>query len=100
MIAAFCDASGYVMPRNFDISHQTYRFIAVDMSASPPTLVSSSGFMESRVIDHITSPDNAGRVFRVFDFKRFIELHYPGTGRKLLKGAAFDWRTGAPPAAA
>ena len=100
MIAAFCEASGYVMPRTFDIAHQTYRFVAVDVSASPPTLVNSSGFMESRVIEHITSPVNAGRHFRIFDFKRSVELHYPGTGRKLIKGTAFDWRTGAPPAVA
>lgn len=52
--------------------------------------------MESRVIEFLTSSDNNGRSFRIFDFKRHIEVFYPGYGSKLLPGAAFDWRAGVP----
>jgi hypothetical protein len=100
MVSAFCLASGFVVPRNFDIAQPVAKLVAVDVSATPPVLVSRSSYLESEVIAFITQPDNAHRAFRVFDFKRLIELHYPGTGKKLLKGVAFEWSTGAPPAAA
>lgn len=100
MIVAFCKASGFTVPRNFDIAQPTAKFVAVDTSTAPPTLVSRSSYMESEVIAYLTSPNNSGRLFRVFDFKRFVELHYPGTGKKLVKGAAFEWKTGVPPASA
>src|SRR5690349_1727399 len=93
-VAAFCKASGFVLPNSFDISQPTFRFIAVDCSASPPTVVNRSAFMASKVIKHITSPANVGKSFRIFDFKRSVELHYPGAGNKLVKGQAFAWNAG------
>jgi hypothetical protein len=93
-IAAFCKASGFALPSNFDISQPTFRFVAVDCSTSPPTVVNRSAFMASKVIKHITSSSNAGKSFRIFDFKRSVELRYPGAGNKLVKGEAFSWSAG------
>ena len=93
-VAAFCAASGFDLPRSFDIAQPTFHLIAVDCSVTPPAVVKRSAFMQSSVIAHITSTQNAGKSFRIFDFKRLVELHYPGSGNKLVKGSAFDWQAG------
>jgi hypothetical protein len=95
-VLAFCRASGFEVPKAFDRSPQTYRYIVVDTSCAPPLLHKQSGFRDSQVIDFLAAPENAGRTFRVFDFKRYIEVFYPGHVRKLLAGPAFDWQRGAP----
>src|SRR5262249_51983225 len=94
MVKSFCEASGFEVPRAFDISQPTFRLIAVDCSATPPTVVKRSAFMQSAVIAHISASENIGKRFRIFDFKSFVEMHYPGSGNKLVKGQPFNWQTG------
>jgi hypothetical protein len=98
-VAAFCAASGYVMPRNFDIAQPVYRLVVVDLSTQPPQLLPRSTYLEADVLAHCRAPESVGNEFRIFDFKRGVELHDPRTGKRLLKGQAFDWRLGAPAAA-
>jgi hypothetical protein len=95
-ILAFCNASGVAVPKNFDIANPTFRLITIDYSSTPPTLFKCSTYIESEVVEYITSPQNSGKKFRIFDFKRFIELYYLGTGTKLQKGNPIDWRIGVP----
>lgn len=62
------------MPPNFDITKSTERYIAVNMSASPPTLVSRSTFFPKEVIAFLLKPENADTTLKVIDLKRGCEV--------------------------
>ena len=95
-VIAFCRASGFRVPGNFDASPRTYRYVLVDVSQTTPVLHKQSGFMQAKVIAFVRAPENAGRRFRIFDFKRHVEVHDPGAGTKLIGGQPFDWNLGPP----
>jgi len=88
---AFCAREGIVVPPAFDRSKGSDRLALVDMTSEPPTLVSRSTYLESRLIAFLDRAENANRRFRILDFKRGCELQRSGE-KKLVRGAAFDFK--------
>lgn len=88
-ILEYCQRHGISVPRNFDAPRSSEKFVVVDESTSPSVLLAKSTYLKKEVIAVLTDPANAGRKFRVLDFKHCRELHYSSDG-KLIPLREFD----------
>jgi hypothetical protein len=88
-ILEYCQRHRISVPRNFDAPSSSEKFVVVDDSTSPSVLLPKSTYLKREVIAILTDPANAGRKFRVFDFKHCRELHY-GSDGKLTPGSEID----------
>lgn len=91
-ILHYCERNAVVVPVGFDAPKSSDRFAAIDVTTQPHVLVKRTTFMEREVIEFLQQPENAGRVFKILDFKRGIALAYQG-GSKLVKVGSFDCRS-------
>ena len=81
-----------IVPKGFDAPKSSERYVAIDVSVEPNVLHNRTTFMEREVIQFLEQPQNAGRTFKILDFKRGVELRYAG-GNQLLKVGTFDCST-------
>ena len=91
-IVEYCERNGVVVPSNFDAPKSSDKFVIVDVTDNPPTLVPRSTFLSGQVIGYVTDSKNRGRQFRILDFKRCCELTLSESG-KLLRGPSFDGKS-------
>jgi hypothetical protein len=90
-IVAYCAREGIVVPRSFDIAKSTDRLVVIDVTDDPPTLVKRSTYLIKDVQRLLDAPENAGRRFRVLDFKRGCELKRSADGA-FVRDASFAHR--------
>jgi hypothetical protein len=88
-ILEYCQRHRISVPRNFDAPRSSEKFVVVDESTSPSVLLPRSTYLKKEVISILTDSANAGRKFRVLDFKHCRELHYRSDG-KLTAGSEID----------
>ena len=88
-ILEYCQRHRISVPRDFDAPRSSEKFVVVDESTSPSVLLPKSTYLKKEVIAVLTDPANAGRKFRVLDFKHCRELHY-GSDGKLSPGSEID----------
>lgn len=85
----YCEKNGIVVPKAFDAPQSSERYALIDVSVEPNLLHKRTSFQTREIIRFIEHPENAGRTFKILDFKRGVELQYLGTP-KLCKVAYFD----------
>lgn len=88
-ILAYCQANGITVPENFDAPKSSDKFALLDLTTSPPSLVSRTTYLESEIVEFLARPENQSKRFRLLDFKRGVELSCTSEG-KLEKIGAFQ----------
>lgn len=73
----YCQRNGIAVP-SFD---SPKRFVMIDESATPPTLLPQSTEQEKELMAWASEIRNSGRTIRVLDFKRCCELAVTGDGK-------------------
>ena len=76
----YCQRNGIVVPENFCSAMSPERFVIVDDTLSPPTLMLRSTVLEKELLDWAKEARDAGRRIRLLDFKRCCELTIASDG--------------------
>jgi len=73
-IVDYCQRHGIVVPETFDSPKSPERFVIVDESSSPPSLMTRSTEQEKELLAWATELRQSGHNIRLLDFKRCCEL--------------------------
>jgi hypothetical protein len=79
-IIDYCQRHGIVVPEGFITPKSPERFVIVDESSSPPSLMFQTTEHEKELLGWATEIRNTGRAIRLLDFKRCCELAISGSG--------------------
>jgi len=77
----YCQRNGIAIPDKFESAKSPERFVIVDESASPPSLLPQSAAIEKDLLALTNEAREAGRRVRLLDFKRCCELTIASDGK-------------------
>jgi len=77
----YCQRNGITVPERFDSPKSPERFVLIDESTVPPSLLPQTAAIEKDLMTLAKEARNAGRNIRLLDFKRCCELTIAGDGK-------------------
>jgi hypothetical protein len=91
-ILHYCETNGIAVPENFDAPKSSDKFALLDLTTTPPSLVSRTTYLESEVVEFLSRTENLDKKFRLLDFKRGLELSCTSNG-KFEKVGSFEHKS-------
>ncbi len=76
----YCQRNGIALPDKFDTPKSPERFVLIDESTSPPSLLPQTAAIEKDLMQLAKQARDSGRTVRLLDFKRCCELAIAGDG--------------------
>jgi len=88
-IIAYCKKNNVVVPYDFDITKSSEKYVLIDITEVPHTLISRSTYLKNEIIPFLQQGPQTGRLYRILDFKKCCELHLHNN-RKFVRGNSFQ----------
>jgi len=77
----YCQRNGIALPDKFDSPKSPERFVLIDESTSPPSLLPQTAAIEKDLMVLAKAARDDGRTIRLLDFKRCCELTIASDGK-------------------